>query len=72
LSTNITLDDATGSLDVAREAATYFGLSAARANLLIDEVQAAVSQWNAVAMAAGATALERSRMRSAFLVHGAS
>jgi serine/threonine-protein kinase HipA len=67
LSTRVTLDDATGSLDAARESATYFGLASAQADAIIGEVRAAVSGWDAVARGAGASASERSRMRSAFL-----
>ncbi len=67
LSTNVTLDDATGSLDAAREVASFFGLSNQEAARVIDEVSAAVAQWPSVARSAGASAPERARMESAFL-----
>jgi serine/threonine-protein kinase HipA len=68
LTTNVTLDDATGSLDAARESATYFGLSTTRSGALITEVREAVGTWEVVARSAGASSRECSRMRSAFLV----
>lgn len=68
LTTNVTLDDATGSLDAARESATFFGLSSRAAGGLIEEVLRAVSGWEEVARATGASAKECERMRSAFLV----
>jgi serine/threonine-protein kinase HipA len=67
LTTNVTLDDGTGSLDAARESATYFGLSARRSAAVITEVLRAVAKWEAVARAAGASRKECSRMESAFL-----
>ncbi len=67
LSTYVTLDDATGSLDAAREVATFFGLSNERAARTIDEVSTAIAQWPVVARQAGASKRERSRMESAFL-----
>jgi serine/threonine-protein kinase HipA len=67
LTTSITLDDATGSLDAARESATYFGLSPRDAEAEIERVLRAVAGWETVARAAGASAKECARMRSAFL-----
>jgi serine/threonine-protein kinase HipA len=68
LSTNVTLDDATGSLGAARESATYFGLSDSTADAITRQVQAAVAGWRAVATAGGASQRECQRMQSAFLV----
>jgi serine/threonine-protein kinase HipA len=67
LSTNVTLDDATGSLLAAREAATYFGLGSSAADEIIRQVQAGVSRWREVARASGASQRECQRMQSAFL-----
>jgi serine/threonine-protein kinase HipA len=67
LSTNITLDDATGSLAAARQSATYFGLARARADAIIGEVQTAAASWRSVAKASGASQRECQRMQSAFL-----
>ncbi|HKY40909.1 MAG TPA: HipA domain-containing protein [Polyangiaceae bacterium] len=67
LSTNITLDDATGSLTAARQSATYFDLSSARADAIIGEVHAASARWRSVAKASGASQRECQRMQSAFL-----
>jgi serine/threonine-protein kinase HipA len=68
LTTNVTLDDATGSLDAARGSATYFGLSTARSDAIIAEVRKAAATWEVVARGAGASSRECSRMQSAFLV----
>jgi serine/threonine-protein kinase HipA len=67
LSTNITLDDATGSLVAARESATYFGLGTSAAGEIIRQVQAGVSGWQQIARASGASQHECRRMQSAFL-----
>lgn len=67
LSTNITLDDATGSLVAARESATYFGLGSSAAEEIIRQVQAGVAGWQEIARASGASQRECQRMQSAFL-----
>ena len=67
LSTNISLDDASGSLAAARESATYFGLSKADAAEIIGQVEGAVAGWREVAKASGASQRECQRMQSAFL-----
>jgi serine/threonine-protein kinase HipA len=67
LSTNVTPDDATGSLDAARETAPYFGLLPRVAETIIKEVLAAVAGWQQVARHFGAPKSEVARMRSAFL-----
>jgi len=69
LSTNVTPDDATGSLDAARESATYFGLSPKQADAVIAEVLSAVANWRGVARKAGASTKECARMQSAFLTN---
>lgn len=66
MSTNVTLEDATGSLDAARESATYFGLSGKQCERVIDEVLDAVAGWQSVAQSAGASRAECKRMQSAF------
>jgi serine/threonine-protein kinase HipA len=66
LTTSVTLDDATGSLDAARASATYFGLSSSRAAKVIDQVSAKVAGWERIARSAGATKRECLRMQSAF------
>ncbi|MBN1608144.1 MAG: type II toxin-antitoxin system HipA family toxin [Polyangiaceae bacterium] len=66
LSTCITPDDATGSLDAAREAAPYFGLRPQRVESIIAEVVAAVTDWERVARHFGAPKSELARMQSAF------
>jgi serine/threonine-protein kinase HipA len=68
LTTNVTPDDATGSLDAARDAATYFGIDSRRAETVIQEVTRATATWERVARAAGASRAECRRMQSAFLV----
>jgi serine/threonine-protein kinase HipA len=67
LTTYVTLDDATGTLEAARESATYFGLARRKAEAILTEVRAAVAAWEVVARAAGAKPRECARMRSAFL-----
>jgi serine/threonine-protein kinase HipA len=67
LTTSITLEDFTGSLEVARDSADYFGLGPAQVERVISEVSSAVGHWVKVARAAGASRAECERMRSAFL-----
>ena len=68
LSTNITPDDATGSLDAAREAAPYLGVRVQRVDSVIAEVLAAVADWERVGRHFGAPKSELARLRSAFLL----
>lgn len=68
LSTSISLDDATGSLQLARQVAPYFALSRSAADTLVREVEDAVRDWRDVARRLGASASECARMQSAFLV----
>jgi serine/threonine-protein kinase HipA len=66
LSTNISLDEGTCSVDLARENAAYFGLSAARASEIIGEVAAVTSSWREVAATLGVKPSEIERMSTAF------
>jgi serine/threonine-protein kinase HipA len=68
LTTNITLDDATGSLDAAREVGSYFDLTKARADAIVAEVLAVLGAWKGLAKKAGASERECARMQSAFLL----
>jgi serine/threonine-protein kinase HipA len=68
LSTNISLDDATGSLELVREVAPLFDLSRSAAEAILRAVLAAVGSWRSVAQKHGASATECQRMQSAFLV----
>ncbi|MFX8539112.1 HipA domain-containing protein, partial [Acinetobacter baumannii] len=54
LSTNITLDEATCSIDLARQAATdFFALPVKQADEIIGQVALAVSTWREVAARKG-------------------
>lgn len=72
MSTSITPDDATGSLDAARESAKYFGLAPRVANTIITDVLNAIATWRALARRARVTARECDRMESAFLTADAA
>lgn len=66
LSTAITLDDATASLDLAFEVAEYFGLKAAEARDIARQVGRSVRTWRNEAAKLGLAAAEIERMASAF------
>lgn len=66
LSTNITLDDGTASLELAFEVADYFKVSAKRARAITRQVGKVVARWNQEAGALGIGRAERERMTSAF------
>lgn len=66
LTTNITVDEATCSIDVLEEAAEFFALGLADARKIIKEVATATSSWREVAAAVGARSAEIDRMASAF------
>jgi serine/threonine-protein kinase HipA len=66
LSTNIDADDATASLPLAFEVASYFKLTAADARRIAAEVGRAVSRWRAAAAKLGISARQIDRMSSAF------
>jgi serine/threonine-protein kinase HipA len=66
LTTNISLDEATCSLDLLESAAEYFSLSLAQARLIIKEVALVTSRWRNIAKEVGARSAEIQRMASAF------
>jgi serine/threonine-protein kinase HipA len=67
LSTNITLDEATCSIDLARQTATdFFALPVKQADEIIGQVASAVSTWREVAARKGVKKSEIERMASAF------
>ncbi|NJM35127.1 MAG: HipA domain-containing protein [Rhodomicrobium sp.] len=66
LTTNISLDEGTCSLDLAFDQAGFFGLSLQKAKAIAAEVGAAVSNWRNVAAAAGESRRAIDRMASAF------
>ncbi len=66
LSTNITLDDATASLDLAMRVAEYFEIKGKTAKTIASEVLRVVATWRAVAKRLGLKATEIDRMASAF------
>ena len=66
LTTNISLDEATCSIELALSQAELFGLGAAAAKAITAEVGAAVTEWRLVATHAGQTTSQIDRMSSAF------
>jgi serine/threonine-protein kinase HipA len=66
LTTNIDLDEGTCSLDLVESVAEYFGLSLAKARVVIREVAAATCNWRIVAAEVGARPTDVNRMASAF------
>jgi len=66
LSTSIGVDDPTASLDLAMEAAEYFGLSPDEAKRSAGAVGAAVSRWRTEARTLGLNQAAIDRMASAF------
>jgi serine/threonine-protein kinase HipA len=68
LSTAITFDDPTASLDAALQVAKEFRLTSERAKQIIGEVYSATSYWDAVARQLGIAKSEIERMASAFSV----
>jgi serine/threonine-protein kinase HipA len=66
LSTNVTLDDGTASLDLAFEVADYFKLSAKRARAIAGQLGKIVSKWKKEAGALGIGKKDREGMASAF------
>jgi serine/threonine-protein kinase HipA len=66
LATAITEDDATASVDLAREVAGYFEISDACARAIAAEVASVVAGWRGEAAAQGLTRAEIDRMASAF------
>lgn len=66
LSTSIDPDDPSASIDLAFDAADYFGLKDKEARAIAAELAAVVSDWRQVAEKAGLTRAEMDRMASAF------
>ena len=66
LTTRITPDEGTCSLDLLEEAAGYFALSLSKARAIIKEVATATASWREVARETGAKRAEVERMASAF------
>lgn len=66
LSTSISLDDGTCSIELARENAGHFGLSLSEADVIVREVAAATARWRGVAAALGISPSEIDRMETAF------
>ena len=66
LSTNITLEDGTASLDLALEVADYFKLSAKGARAIAGEVGKVVGRWDKEAGQLGIGEKDRQMMASAF------
>jgi serine/threonine-protein kinase HipA len=66
LTTNISLDEGTCSLDLLEAAAEYFSLSLAQARTIIKEVALVTSRWRDIAKEVGARSAEIQRMASAF------
>jgi len=66
LKLNISEDDNSLDLDLAREVADVFRVSKKRADQIIKKVQLAVRDWQKYATKAGITASEQGRMSSAF------
>jgi serine/threonine-protein kinase HipA len=66
LTLDITLDDATASLELAFEVADYFGIQATEAKRIAGEVGLAVSKWRREAERAGIERVAIDRMASAF------
>jgi len=66
LTTNISLDEGTCSLDLLFEVAGYFDLKLTDAKTIVRDVGVAVSTWRKVASSVGARAAEIDRMASAF------
>jgi serine/threonine-protein kinase HipA len=66
LTTNISLDEGTCSIELAHEQAALFGLSSKRASEIIADVAVAVSEWRSVAQTLGQSQAQIDRMASAF------
>jgi len=67
LSTNISLDEGSCSIDLALSQAALFGLSLADARTIVAEVGQAVSTWRDVSKTMGVSEKEIDRMASAFV-----
>ncbi len=69
LSTAIDLGDDTASISLALSVADYFRLSTEEANVVVAQVQAAVSRWAPVARQHGLSSQEVTAMSGAFHAH---
>ena len=69
LSTAIDLGDDTANISLALSVADYFRLSAEEANIVVAQVQAAVSRWAPVARQHGLSSQEITAMSLAFHAH---
>ena len=69
LSTAIDLGDDTANISLALSVADYFRLSAEEANIVVAQVQAAVSRWATVARQHGLSSQEITAMSLAFHAH---
>ena len=66
LSTNISLDEGTCSIELALSQADLFGVTRKDSNAIVREVGMAVSSWNDVAKRVGLSKAPIDRMSSAF------
>ena len=66
LSTNISLEEGTCSIELALSQAELFGLSLSEARNIISDVAVAVATWRVVATGVGSNKSEQDRMSSAF------
>lgn len=66
LTTNISIDEGTCSIELARDQATLFGLSSKQASEIIADVGKAVAEWRTVAQTLGQSKVQIDRMASAF------
>jgi len=66
LSTNISLEEGTCSIELALSQAELFGLGLSEARAIISDVAAAVETWRVVAKGVGSNKFEQDRMSSAF------
>lgn len=66
LTTNISIDEGTCSIELARDQAELFGLSSKQASEIIAEVGTAVADWRSVAQTLGQSQTQIDRMASAF------
>jgi serine/threonine-protein kinase HipA len=67
LSTNISLDDGTASLELALSVADYFDLTPEQAHSIVSDVAKSASKWPQEAKRLGLTKSEMNRMSSAFM-----
>ncbi len=66
LSTNISLEEGTCSIDLALSQAELFGLGLKAAHIIISQVAVAVTTWRDIAKSVGVGKAEQDRMSSAF------